>query len=132
MRRCWQQRPDGRHGADVIIDPLGGDFFDAALRALAWCGRLVVVGFAAGRIPEVRANYLLVKNIEVSGLQISDYRKRCPARMAECYREIFEWYVQGKVTAPPSEVVPLEQAGAALSRLRDRQTQARLVLAPNL
>jgi NADPH2:quinone reductase len=120
----------GGHGADVIIDPLGGDFCDAALRALAWCGRLVVVGFAAGRIPELRANYLLVKNIEVSGLQISDYRKRCPARMAECYREIFDWYARGKVIAPPSEVLPLEQAGAALARLRDRRAPARLVLVP--
>jgi NADPH2:quinone reductase len=120
----------GGHGADVILDPLGGDVFDAALRSLAWCGRLVVIGFAAGRIPEVRANYLLVKNIEVSGLQISDYRKRRPERMAECYREIFDWYVQGKVIAPPSEVLPLEQAGAALARLRDRRAGARLVLAP--
>ena len=68
---------DGR-GADIVIDPLGGDYFDAALRALAWRGRLVVIGFAAGRIPTLKVNYLLLKNIEVSGLQVSDYRKRNP------------------------------------------------------
>ncbi len=72
-----------------MIDPIGGDAFDAALRALAWRGRLVVIGFAAGRIPTIKANYLLVKNIEVSGLQISDYRKRTPDLMAECMHEIF-------------------------------------------
>src|SRR6185437_12010299 len=79
----------GRHGADIILDPLGGDAFDAALRALAWCGRLVIIGFAAGRIPTIKANYLLLKNIEVSGLQVSDYRRRDPRRMAECFAEIF-------------------------------------------
>jgi NADPH2:quinone reductase len=69
---------DGK-GADIVLDMLGGDFFDAAVRALAWCGRLVVIGFAAGRIPSLKMNYVLVKNIEVSGLQVSDYRKRRPA-----------------------------------------------------
>ena len=72
-------------GADIILDPLGADIFDAAIRALAWRGRLVVIGFAAGRIPTIKANYLLVKNIEVSGLQVSDYRKRMPGQMAACF-----------------------------------------------
>jgi NADPH:quinone reductase len=65
---------EGR-GADIILDPVGGAVFDAAIRALAWCGRLVVIGFAAGNIPTLKTNYLLLKNIEVSGLQVSDYRK---------------------------------------------------------
>ena len=79
---------DGR-GADVILDPLGGDACAAAPRALAWCGRLVVIGYAAGPIPTVRTNYLLVKNIEVSGLQVSDYRTRRP-QVAACFAEIFD------------------------------------------
>lgn len=65
----------GQRGVDVIIDSVGGDVFDASLRALAWCGRLVVVGFAAGRVPEIKAGYLLVKNISIIGLQSSDYRE---------------------------------------------------------
>ena len=73
---------NGGMGVDIVIDPIGGDAFDAALRALAWRGRLVVIGFASGRIPSVKANYLLVKNIEVSGLQVSDYRKRTPDLMS--------------------------------------------------
>ena len=68
--RAQVQAATGGQGADVILDPLGGDVFDASLRALAWCGRLVVIGFAAGRIPEVKANYLLVKNIAVSGFAV--------------------------------------------------------------
>lgn len=118
---------DGR-GADVILDPLGGDIFEAALRALAWSGRLVVIGFAAGRIPTVRTNYLLVKNIEVSGLQVSDYRKRRPTQMAAAFREIFELYEQGKVRPLPAAVFPLDQASEALSLLRDRRLEGRAIL----
>ena len=58
---------NGGGGVDIVIDPIGGDAFDGAIRALAWRGRLVVVGFASGRIPNIKANYLLLKNIEVSG-----------------------------------------------------------------
>jgi NADPH:quinone reductase len=118
---------DGR-GADVILDPLGGDIFEAALRALAWCGRLVVIGFAAGRIPTVRANYLLVKNIEVSGLQVSDYRKRRPAQVAAAFHEIFELYEKGAVRPAPAMVFPLDRAGEALTLLRDRRIEGRAVL----
>ena len=110
---------DGR-GADVVLDPLGGDVFDAALRALAWCGRLVVIGFAAGRIPTVRTNYLLLKNIEVSGLQVSDYRKRRPGLVAACFAEIFELYGEGRIKPATAEVFPLDQAGEALVAVRDR------------
>jgi NADPH:quinone reductase len=118
---------EGR-GADVILDPLGGDVFDAALRALAWCGRLVVIGFAAGRIPSVRTNYLLVKNIEVSGLQISDYRKRRPAQVAACFAEIFELYEEGRIRPAATTLFPLDRADEALAALRDRRLRGRAVL----
>jgi NADPH2:quinone reductase len=67
------------------------------MRALAWRGRLVVIGFAAGAIPTIRTYYLLLKNLEISGLQISDYRKRRPAQVAACFAEIFSLHEQGKV-----------------------------------
>jgi NADPH2:quinone reductase len=118
------------HGVDIVIDPLGGDVFDAALRALAWCGRLVVVGFAAGRIPSVKANYLLVKNIEISGLQISDYRKRRPELLAACFADIFALTVAGRLVPPSVEKLPLERAGEALGRLRDRRVAGRIALVP--
>jgi NADPH:quinone reductase len=119
--------------ADIIIDPIGGDPFDAALRALAWCGRLVVIGFAAGRIPSVKANYLLVKNIEVSGLQISDYRKRRPDRVAECYRELFDLFRAGKLHPPATVELPLDHAAQGLAAVRDRTSAGRrVVLVPTI
>jgi len=118
-------------GVDIVLDPVGGDAFDAALRALAWRGRLVVIGFAAGRIPTVKANYLLVKNIEVSGLQISDYRKRTPDLMAQCMDEIFALYEAEKLTPAPTVTRPLQDFAQALQDVVDRRVVGRVVLVPN-
>src|SRR5437764_75167 len=68
----------GGHGADVIYDPVGGDVFDASLRCIAWGGRLVIIGFASGRIPQAPANLLLVKNIDVIGLYWGSYQPLKP------------------------------------------------------
>jgi NADPH2:quinone reductase len=121
---------DDDQGVDVVVDPLGADAFDGALRALAWRGRLVVVGFAAGRIPVLKANYALLKNIEVSGLQISDYRKRTPELLAQCYREVFGFVDQGSVEPPRVTAAPLSQWREALQSLESRTRTGRLVLLP--
>jgi NADPH2:quinone reductase len=115
-------------GVDVVIDPLGGDFFDAVLRALAWRGRLVVIGFAAGRIPSVAANYLLVKNIEVSGLQVSDYRRRQPERMAAAFAEMFAMAEAGKIRPLPTTTVPFEAFRDAFRAIEERTARGRVVL----
>ena len=115
-------------GANIVLDPLGGDFFDAAIRCVAWRGRLVVIGFAAGRIPTLKANYLLLKNIEISSLQISDYRKRRPAQVAACFAEAFRLYQQGKVKPAAATAFPLARAGEALAALRERRIAGRAVL----
>ncbi len=119
------------HGVDIVLDPVGGDAFEAALRALAWRGRLVVIGFAAGRIPSVQANYLLVKNIEVSGLQVSDYRKRTPELMAQCMHEIFALFEAGKLKPAPTVTRPLDDFAQALQDVVDRRVAGRVVLVPN-
>jgi NADPH:quinone reductase len=118
---------EGR-GVDIILDPLGGAIFEAAVRALAWRGRLVVIGFAAGAIPTIRTNYLLLKNIEISGLQISDYRKRCPALVTACFAEIFSLYEEGTVKPAAAAAFPLARAGEALAALRERRIAGRAVL----
>ncbi len=118
----------GKQGVDIVIDMLGGDYFDAAVRALAWCGRLVVIGFASGRIPSIKANYFLVKNIEVSGMQISDYRKRKPADMQACFKEIFELHGAGKLKALETKVYPIAQFAQAMKDIRDRKQRGRVVL----
>jgi NADPH2:quinone reductase len=120
---------EGR-GADIILDPLGGTIFEAAVRALAWRGRLVVIGFAAGAIPTIRTNYFLLKNIEISGLQISDYRKRRPTQVAAGFAEIFSLYDEEKIKPAVATVFQLARAGTALALLRDRRIVGRAVLHP--
>ncbi|MGH7064227.1 MAG: NADPH:quinone oxidoreductase family protein [Stellaceae bacterium] len=118
-------------GADVILDPLGGAVLEAAIRALAWRGRLVVIGFAAGAIATLKTNYLLLKNIEISGLQVSDYRKRRPWQVAAAYAEIFDFYKEGKVTPAAAAIFPLAHAAQALTAVRDRRITGRAVLLPS-
>jgi NADPH2:quinone reductase len=115
-------------GADIVIDALGDKFFEAAIRAVAWCGRYVVIGFAAGAIPTMKVNYLLVRNIEVSGLQIGDYRKRRPDRTGACFDQLFALYEEGKIGPPPYTTMPIEQATDALCAIRDRKVRGRIVL----
>lgn len=121
---------EGR-GADIVLDMLGGDFFDAAIRALAWRGRLVVIGFAAGRIPLLKVNYVLLKNIEVTGLQISDYRRRRPDLIARCYAELFRLFGDGRLHAPPTTAFGLDRVKEALHRLQQRDVAGRIVLLPS-
>jgi NADPH2:quinone reductase len=120
----------GGNGVDIVIDSLGDRFLPAALRALAWCGRLVVVGFAAGEIASLKTNYLLVKNIEVSGLQVSDYRKKMPFRMRECFTEIFTMFEKGILQPPATSVMPLDSFADALGQIRNRRATGRIVLVP--
>ncbi len=129
LREQVQAVNQGR-GVDVVIDALGGDVFDAAVRALAWRGRLVVIGFAAGRIATLKTNYLLLKNIETSGLQISDYRKRMPGLMRECFEDIFSLYAEGKLRPARTELYPLRDYARALTDLSERKLAGRAVLIP--
>ena len=117
-----------KKGVDIIVDMLGGDMFDAAVRALAWCGRLIVIGFASGRIPSLKMNYVLVKNIEVSGMQISDYRKRRPADMQAAFADIYALHAMGKLKPLPTKVYPIEQFAEALRDIKDRKVRGRIVL----
>jgi len=126
--QVWAQT-DGQ-GADIVIDPIGGDIFDASLRAVAWRGRVVVIGFAAGRIPEVKVNYLLLKNMEVSGIQVSDYRKRMPELMDEAFAEILTLADQGKIKAGARTLYRLENWAEALEDLLNRRVNGRALLVP--
>ena len=115
---------------DVIIEALGGDVFDAAVRALAWRGRIVVIGFAAGRIATLKTNYLMLKNVEASGLQISDYRKRMPGLVRECFDDIFKLFTTGKLLPTPTSLYPLRDYARALGDLGKRRLAGRAVLIP--
>lgn len=129
LRNEVQALTDGK-GADIVIDPLGGDIFDAAIRAVAWRGRYVVIGFAAGKIPIVKINYVLLKNIEISGLQISDYRKRTPQLARACFEDIFDLHTRGKIKPGPIARFALEDYASALNGLLNRTVLGRAVLKP--
>ena len=118
----------GGHGADVVIDPVGGQVFEASLRALAWGGRLVVVGFTSGAIGSVRANYLLIKHIAVLGIHWSDYREREPARVAEAQALLFEMVRAGKLHPPVMATFPLERAAEALAVIAERRVAGKVAL----
>lgn len=122
------RKATGGRGADVVIEQVGGDVFDASLRALAWSGRLVVVGFAGGRIPEIKANYLLVKNIAVLGLQISDYRDHHTQKMRRVMAELFDWYDQGSISPLVSQVYPLRDFASAFDAIVARKAIGKLAL----
>lgn len=115
-------------GADIILDPLGDDIFDAALRALAWEGRAVVIGFAAGRIPAIKANYLLVKNISVAGLQWSDYRERQPEKVRKVQQRLYELHAAGVLRPKITDVLPLYKFAEPLRILASGKGQGKYVL----
>jgi NADPH2:quinone reductase len=121
---------DGR-GADIVLDPLGGDVFDGSLRAVAWRGRLVVIGFAAGRIPTIKANYLLVKNIAVTGLQWSDYRERDPKWVKRVQEDLFTLYSSGKIRPSVMQTFPLDQFAEALLLVKNGKVNGKVVLTTN-
>jgi NADPH2:quinone reductase len=118
----------GGHGVDAVIDPVGGMASAAALRAMAWCGRLVIIGFASGDIPAFKANYLLVKNISVLGLQWSDYRERDPAWVASVQADLFELHRAGKLEPHVSRTFALADFAEALRLLRDGEAQGKILL----
>ena len=118
-------------GVDIVIDPIGGNATASALRAMAWRGRLVVVGFATGDIPTFRANYLLVRNVSVAGLQWSDYRQRDPALVHRVQIAIFDLWAQGKLLPVISDRLPLADFGVALNRLKQGRAKGRIILLPD-
>lgn len=120
----------GGAGVDVVIDPVGGEVTGAALRAMAWRGRLVVIGFAAGEIPTIKANYLLVKNITVSGLQWSDYRERDPEWVRRVQSDIFALWRQGKLSPIVSKTIRLSDFAKALNKLKEGKARGKIILLP--
>lgn len=115
-------------GADVVYDPVGGDQFDAALRACNPGARLLPLGFASGNVPQIPANYLLVKNLTVFGLYWGGYAKLNPKVLTDSFRVLMDWYVAGKLKPHVSNVMPLEQANEALDLLRTRKATGKVVI----
>jgi len=115
-------------GADVIYDPVGGPYSEPAFRSIAWRGRHLVVGFAAGEIPKLPLNLALLKGASVVGVFWGDFTRREPARFADSVRKLAQWYQEGRLRPHVSETFPLEKAAEALKLMAARQVKGKLVL----
>jgi len=115
-------------GADVVYDPIGGDLFKAALRACNPEARIIPLGFASGEVPQIPANILLVKNIEVIGYYWGGYLKFAPKVLHDSLDTLLEWYKAGELAPHISHTLPLAQAGEALELLRSRKSTGKVVV----
>lgn len=122
------KRLTGGQGADVIYDPVGGDLFDAAIRSIAWNGRLLVVGFASGRIPELPVNLTLLKGAAVVGVFWGSFAQRQPQDNAANFQQLFAWHAEGKLKPLVSQTFPLEQAAEAINTLGQRKAVGKVVV----
>jgi NADPH2:quinone reductase len=118
----------GGKGADVIYDPVGGTVFDASLRAIAPDGRILIIGFASGTVPQIPANILLVKNVTVIGYYWGAYRKIDPALVRGSMQEALDWWAAGKLKPHVSKVMKLDQAVEAIGLLKGRAATGKIVL----
>lgn len=116
------------NGADVIYDAVGGDAFDEAVRCIAWYGRLLVVGFASGRIPSLPANLALLKSCDVRGIFYGAWRGREPAEARKNFDEMLAWYAQGKLKPHVSMTFPLEKAADAMNALLSRKATGKVLI----
>ena len=115
-------------GADVVYDPVGGDAARAALRCLNYEGRIIILGFASGDIPQIPSNYLLVKNISAVGYTFSAYRFEKPEVMRHTLDELCRWYAEGRLKPQISFTFPLAETSAALKTLLARKSTGKVVI----
>ena len=117
-------------GADVVYDAVGGDVFDQAIRAVNWEARMLIIGFASGRIQQVPANLILVKNISVVGVVYGAQTERDPAYGASFVQEAADFFRQGKLKPHTGKVFPLEDATGAMNALLSRDYAGKIILVP--
>jgi NADPH:quinone reductase len=118
----------GGKGADIVFDPVGGDAFDQALRAVNWEARMLIIGFAAGRIQAVPANLILVKNISVIGVVWGAQAERDPALISRNLAELLRWWEAGRIKPLVAKVFPLAEAAGAMTALLSRRYAGKIVL----
>lgn len=120
---------DGK-GVDVVYDVVGGDAFDACSRSMAWNGRLLVIGFASGKIPQFPVNLALVKGYSVVGVFWGSFTRYQPKTFRENMTELMDWYMAGDVKVIVDEVFPLQDAAKALHKVMDREVKGKVILTP--
>ena len=127
LREAIKRLTDGR-GVDVVYDPVGGPYTEPAFRSLAWRGRLLVVGFAAGDIPKLPLNLALLKGASAVGVYWGDFTRREPRTFADSVRQLAQWFREGKLRPHVSQTLPLRDAAKALELMAARQVKGKVVL----
>ena len=120
----------GDEGADVCFDPVGGELADAALSALGWGGRMLLVGFVGG-VQQIPANRLLVKNRAALGCSLRYYRNLAPDKLRRSVEALMAWYREGRLKPLVSHRLPLERTVEAIKLLTDRRAHGKVVVVPN-
>ncbi len=118
----------GGRGADVVYDPVGGELFTASLRSIAFEGRILVIGFAGGTVPQIPANHMLVKNVDIIGLNWPAYAELNPRVMTESFRILMQWYLEGTLQPYVSAIYSLNRATDALDQVVARKSTGKVVI----
>ena len=124
------KRLGGARGIDVLYDPVGGRYAEPALRSLGWEGRYLVVGFAAGDIPKIPLNLVLLKSCDIRGVLWGAWTMRDPKGQAALMKEIAAWCAEGKLSAHVHAAYPLSETAAALKAIAERKVMGKIVLRP--
>src|ERR1700761_5549972 len=129
LREAFKQL-GGKQGVDVIYDPVGGPYAEPALRSLGWEGRYLVVGFAAGDIPKIPLNLVLLKSCDIRGVLWGSWTVRDPKGQFALMKDIAAWCAEGKLSAHVHAVYPLTETAAALKTIAERKVMGKIVLRP--
>ena len=124
------KRLGGERGVDVVYDPVGGPYAEPAVRALAWEGRYLVIGFATGEIPKLPLNLVLLKSCDIRGVLWGGWTLRDPDGQRALMADIVHWCAEGKLSAHVHAVYPLGEIAAALKAIADRKVMGKIVLRP--
>jgi NADPH:quinone reductase len=128
--RAALKRLGGERGVDVVYDPVGGPYAEPAVRALGWEGRYLVIGFAAGDIPKLPLNLVLLKSCDIRGVLWGAWTIREPKAQRALMTEIVRWCADGKLSAHVHAVYPLTEIAAALKAIAERKAMGKIVLRP--
>ena len=120
----------GKKGVDVVYDPVGGDTFTESLKCTAWRGRVLIVGFAGGKIASVATNRILLKQISVVGVNLGSYMQHDPLKLQECFADLFRMHAAGTVRTIICARYALDETPRALESLKQRQTFGKVVIHP--
>ncbi len=120
----------GGKGVDIVFDPVGGDFTEAALRAIAWEGRFLVIGFAAGDIPKMPLNLALLKGCDIRGVFWGAWTRINPAKNRANLEKLVQWAAEGKISSHVDRTFPLAQTADALKVLAGRKAMGKVILHP--